>query len=342
MTDFNETISRLTESISQYSAATLINTTVPEYDGQQDVDEFLKRFKKATVTLTESLKCSALDRALSGAAKIWAKTIKEDLEKGRWTEVKRKFKERFKLHDQSMKHLEKIQNSKFKPEEMSLSSYVEIYANSYKKAHPGLQDKAIIQALRFNLPADIIKHLNTLSDEWVNFDSFDKFVNLILRLERKILPYEQKEKANENSGTLAIMTAIKALQDQNKQIQEALKKDKVEEEPQKSVEVVAAIAQPAQRRLEYRPTNPPRYSYINQSRNKRPFQPNDYHRRDADVPNKKQNYDGNQNRYQNDSHLSKQELQERYEQRFGKPPGPCYTCGDQHFNKHCPMRRYLN
>lgn len=358
MADLNETIAKLSESLSQHSATALVNLSLPEFNGSpnQDINTFLKKFKSATITLNDSLKCLALERSLVGPAHTWAKNhVKSDLRAGNWRATKQALLKRFQAPDQPLRNLNKLTNLKYNPSDMTLSSYVEVFVDTYRKVYPGCADQDVIRNLALKLTPEILLHLNMLSDSWTTFEFMDDFMTLVQRVEHKILPYEKSTKTDDNSNLVKLTEVIQDLR--NTVINRGEKEKAVQPE---QTEVIAAVVKEP---LRYPKNNQQQVAYPG---NHNPY-PQNYgnqhdqyqgnYRPQNSHPNAMQNQFDNRernkrgNNYQriNDHDkrpktdtTSRNHLQRQYEQRFGKPPGPCYTCGANHFNKHCPYNELKN
>lgn len=315
--DLNDSISKLSESLSQYSAAALMNVSLPEFDGQQDVKMFMDKFKRATVALNDDLKCLAFSRSLVGPAKVWSKSIKEHIKSGDWTEVKKQVNKRFSTQDESLKHLGKLQKMRYNPDETTLTSYVEVFANTYKKAHPASEPTDVIRGLRVNLTPDIVRHLNTLSEKWTEFKTLNEFYALVRRLELDILPFEQSSKASQKDDLASLTNAIKEIQGHIIKLSTDKKDDNPKSVP---VEVMAAISQPNQYRYDRRDIKRPRID------SQQGYQSRNYYNKGITQNPSQQIPDV----------LS--DLQRKYEEQHGKPPGPCRMCGALHFHRHCPFQ----
>lgn len=354
MADLNETITKLSESLSQHSAAALVNLTLPEFDGSpsQDINTFMKKFKSATITLNDSLKCLALDRCLVGPAHTWSKnTIKADLKTGNWRSAKQALLKRFQAPDQVLRYLDKLSKLKYNPEAMTLSSYVEVFADIYKKAHSNCMDQDILRSLSLKLTPEIILHLNMLSDSWVTLDSMRDFMSLIQRVEHKILPYERSTKTDENNNLAKLTEAIQELKNT------VISKNEDDRNSQaKQTEVLAAVAREPMRYPRRDQGVPNQVANYNQPRQQQGYR-GSYQNIDnshyngpqnqinLQDRNKRGNYypgTGNQDKRPRTDLRPPDDLQRQYEQRFGRPPGPCYTCNGNHFNKHCPYNELKN
>lgn len=320
-TYLNDSMTKLSDSLSQYAATALINLKLPSFGGLpgEDVNQFIKDFKNSTITINDELKCLALNRSLIGSAHIWAKNnIKNAIKKGDWGEVKSKLRERFVQPDESIRHLNKLSKMSYNPLNTTLSSYVDVFADLYKKAHKSATDHDIIRALHLNFPADILKHLNTLAEGWINLSSLGSFMLIVQRLERDILPYEPKPKPEDSNDIVNLTKAIKELQDAVKAKQHS------EDSRPEAVEVVAAVNRREQDN---------KRTYHDRGRQSRDY--DDHKKRrfnQGDKPNQPStNYNSKPDNY-------RENLQRNYEGQHGKPPGPCRVCGELHFHRHCPFQ----
>lgn len=339
-----QTLQRLTESMLQQAASAISAIAVPEFHGKpnEDVRAFLNRFKVATLALNDELRCLALNKALCGAAHVWAKTnIKNLMLIGDWKQIKRALVARFEAQDRELIYRGKLSKMTFDPEESTLTAYVEAFMDCHRKAHKGGSDKDAIKALKINLPNNIIRNLNLLNDNWSEFSSSDPLFGLIKRVESNIIPYEPKDESNVDKLTTESLTRIlKEFKDNLV----ASKKEK-EEEKNENTEALAAIRQvdrpdrpEARTRVQpigYRP-----YRGAFQGRKPGPIYNNRYDQgrrfREDYRPFKPR--ETRVNPEERMESPSKEKLQEAYYSRYGKPPGPCQICGEGHFNRHCPFQ----
>lgn len=190
-----ETLRLTSLSNAQQSAVSINFLKVPEFSGKpdEDVSEFLKKYKVATSMLTDEQKCLSLTRALIGSAAIWSKTIKSLCSEGKWKEVQKALKDRFGPADRNIRLREKLAKMSYMPSTHTLQSYVEAYEDLYKKAFNEQGGADIIQALRVNLPDRVIRGLNYLDDSWSSYKGMEDFYKLIKRYEANIQPYEKNE-----------------------------------------------------------------------------------------------------------------------------------------------------
>lgn len=355
----DETITKLCESINQQQQITSIaGLNIPEFGGgpHEDVTEFLQKFKATTFSLNDELKCIALRKALVNSARIWAKdNLKELILVGDWKEAKKAIEERFQSADYHERYHKKLLAMKYEPKEITLRSYVEGYVACFRKAHKTATDKNIIESLVQNLPTSIKHTLNMLSETWRQMDELKMLYPLIKRVEQTILPYAPAEQ--DPGEKLNVTTMAKLL----KQMQEEFKKDCLDkiklEAKTTQEEAVAAIGRiynqhGSNGNVDQRDVNkapyprfPARQHGFKDAQNMRYnryqayAQENNRQRRPPQpMPNRPLSFEHNE-KYKKE--FGRQNVQETYYQRFGKPPRPCLHCQESHFNRHCPYK-HLN
>lgn len=363
-THINETLNKLSDSLTQQATASINNLIVPEFRGlpDEDVCEFLARFKMATLTLPSNHRCIALNKALKGAAMVWAKSnIKTLMNSCDWKSIKTKMIERFDHPDRKLRYRERLSKLKFDRETSTLMSYVELFLELHNKAF-GLKKSTnqeitdAVQALRINLPDQIVKGLNTLEDKWTEYKNSEELINLIRRYELKIMPYESKY---EQSGpTLTKNELVDMLKELRDQVRSDMEKQK-EELTVQTKALATMVSQPSQpsqtsnqaqqsTKREFNSFNPNqsyRRSYRNQyqfNRFKRPrFEPKDNPKQIESSGRKDtSNVDNKVEDHRNVSSTPNEErdmLIAAYTAKFGQPPSTCELCQGAHHRKHCPL-----
>lgn len=350
------TLQKLANSIQQQAATSLSSIQIPTFKGlpEEDVHDYLRRFKLATITLSDELRCLALQKSLSGAAHIWSRNnIKHDLTLGNWSEVKKALVERFSSPNRELRYQEKLAKLQFDPKTSTLLSYVEAYADCYRRAHGAVTDQVIIKALSLNLPHPILKNLNLLNDEWIGFDRLRHFNDLVKKLETKIIPYESTETISDDKKSLAeLMKMIQELKEATQ------KRDQPKEDPKSDDQQALAAVRfqdnsgaQGSRNEGFR-NNDFRQNYRDSGLNK-PFYPRRdqqrYPRRGYQTfgPQRGSQFQYRSNNRNNEAHTNQQvsisnqkedssDLATAYEAKYGKVPSPCFTCKGNHFNRHCP------
>lgn len=192
----SDALDRLSQTLSQYQTSRIATIPMPEFKGlpNEDVHEFLKRFKIAALPLDDKTRWVALKKALGGPAHRWAKHNLESLiDRNDWKTAKKMIIDRFALPNQGLRHQERLSKLKFDAKESTLMSYIEVYADTYRKAYAQAKDIDVVRSLRLNLPNEIIRDLNLLSDGWSASESLSTLYQLVRRLESKILPYTHRD-----------------------------------------------------------------------------------------------------------------------------------------------------
>lgn len=323
---------KLTDAFDQYTAATVCSTSFPQFSGApgEDVHEFLRKFKLATLTFkNDQLKCLALQKALVGSARIWAKSnIKQQVQAGLWAAAKRALVDRFSEPDREVRYRERLNKMHFNGTTETLTSYVENYSDCFRKAHPGALDADLMKCLSINLPPNIIRHLNTLSDEWNSNGDWPTFYLLIKRIENKILPFEPKLDTSEDKNGIEALTKLVS------ELKESLRaRPDPPEAPTASETCNEAVAA-----FNFGPRNQNTFRGQNDQRFKKTYGP---HRHQNNSRGRQAPYEPRRQESQTDSgkpHMSEKELQAAYFKKFGDPPSPCHYCGGNHYNRHCMFR----
>lgn len=173
---------------SQASALMLAN--IPTFSGSQDEDlsDFMQRFKLATLTLSDEHRCLAITKAMTGSARNWLKTnIKDIIKIGDWAAVKKRIDERFGPPHKELKYIKRLAELNFSPESNKpLSCYVDDYYATYIKAHPEADEKTIVQNLHANLPASVKKTLNLMTDIYLAH-TIGEYRKIVQRYEHNIV-----------------------------------------------------------------------------------------------------------------------------------------------------------
>lgn len=85
---------------------------IPVFRGEprEDVRVFLTKFERATIGLSDEMRCKALMGALAGFAQHWAeKNINTEIESGNWQAAKSAILERYQ-HDREIRFQEHIKD----------------------------------------------------------------------------------------------------------------------------------------------------------------------------------------------------------------------------------------
>lgn len=328
------TMMRLADSIEQQVATSLTNLPIPQFGGNpnEDIFEFLTKYKAATISVGEAMRCKALQRALTGAAYVWARNnIKKNITEGKnWKACKAALIERFQPPNAEMRFHEKLSKMKYDQDKDSLLSYVEAYADCYRRVHHEAKDKDIISQLKLNLPNRIQRALNVINDGWSNLDDLKEVFKLARRAEEKILPFDK----DENQNQLNASSLIEILNSFKNSIREEVAKQATNKE-----EALAAIQLAGQQTNTNRATRNDEFA-SNQAQNasrggyqriRRPDNRDQGKRGYAPYPNRapgRRSYIPQE---------EAQKLKDAYNAKNGAPPRPCHACGGHHWNHDCPL-----
>lgn len=343
------TLSKLAESLNQYAASALTNLNVPEFRGSpgEDVRDFLGKFKDATLTLNDDMRCLAITKALTGSAKIWAKeNLKTELRDSKWKDITRALKARFGGPNADMENLEKLGKLKFDPSTDTLLSYLERYAAIYRRAHKNAADSDIVRSLKLNLPRNVQRGLNMFNDDWTELKNVKDLYALARRVEDKLLAYEQQDSQDKLMKAEELTKLIKDVKEL------ITRNEKKDPDPKTSTEALAIVrhqsASNGQENTKYHGDRSGKYSkrydqpYIGNQYNNRTYAPR--YPRDNLKRNAGQVRDNNlpySKRPRNEAQGAVGTLVEAYDIRYGKPPGDCQICRGHHYHRHCPFK-YLN
>lgn len=357
----DSTLAKLAHSLDSYAASAITSLAVPEFGGSpgEDVREFLAKFKTATITLSDDMKCLAIQKALKGSAKIWAKeNLKSNFLGQEWKPIKQALIKRFEGANAELRHLERLNQLKYEPTQDTLLSYIEKYVYLYRLAHTPCGDNDIIRALKINLPRQVQKALNILDDNWTICNDVRTLYSLARRAEEKILAYDTTDdegtqvRANEMAKLLKEVREIitkKPLNAQETEDQGALALISSQTNRERNEPARPLVPREGQYRgyySGYQRPNPRGYNsanqyrsnngrYQNENSDRRLLIPADNRTRDLVV---RRNNEPFEVRPEPDINS---ELVEAYYARYGKPPGPCQICQLPHYNRHCPYK-YLN
>lgn len=293
-------------------------SNLPEYRGvpNEDIEQFLREFGRATTALSPAQKCVALKKALVGDASIFAKNyLKTYLSLGQWKEAKKTLRTRFSPIEPSLLYRSQLNQLSFDPSQSTLLGYVDRYAKLYKKIHPSSGTNELIQDLSLNLGHNIILKLNHLSAEWRRIEDFENFRSLISRLERDIMSLETASASHTSRELVSTVNKLvtSALQPPLKEFQDLigrLNKTHLHEPSKANLAVIKNGGYPDKRQ-----------DQLKESSGKR----------------RERDWDSDRDKDRKPGFKKAKDLRRAYEEKFGEIPGPCYLCGGQHFRRHCPL-----
>lgn len=289
---------------------------VPEFRGapNEDINQFLSEFGRATTTLNATQKCLALKKALVGDAATYLKSyLKEDLQKGEWKKAKAKLRDRFSYIEPALLYRTELNKKSFDPKKNTLLGYVDGYAKLYSKIHTGAKDSELIQDLSLNLGKPIILKLNQISADWKSIEDFESFRKLISRLARDIMALEDEISIQETNDIASKVGSLvsSALSPHLKEFKGLISRLDEKSQDKPETEKLAAV-----KCGEY-PTRTKEYPRSDQNKRRG----REWEATDQQVPDKRTN-----------------DLMKAYEDRHGRVPGACLYCNGMHWHKHCPLR----
>lgn len=346
----NSTLQKLGENIAQQSALSINSINVSEFSGSpnEDVLEFLKKFKLQTLTLSDEHRCHALIKALRGSAINWAKAnIKDLLLTSDWKSIKNAMVTRFGPQDKRVRYMEKLNQLRYEDKTYTLMAYIETYILTHQKAFPSQSDNDAIQALKWNLPDNIVKGFNQMDDKWVKYESLTDLYDLAQRYERNILPYEKSKDSEKRSiDPDELKKMLNEFKDSITSVVQKKSESTCDNNKQLAIITHQQPSRPINRnqyhqqrpKFPYKPTN----RYQNKNYRNQDYQQhhkrynNDYNRNTHSKPHVK--FEHHRSHHQtNDIKTETQDPAKAYYAKFGKPPAPCKHCQGNHLNRHCPM-----
>lgn len=344
----NSTLQKLDLTLEQQTATAITGLNLPIFSGlaNEDVNEFLSRFKLATFVLSDKHRCLALNKCLAGVANTWAKTnIKKALSEGHWKIAKHALIERFGPADNVLKHREQLNSMNYQATQLTtLLGYVEKFISVYKKAYTKQDDSDAIMSLRLNLPHHIIRSLNLLDDNWSKYSSCDELYKLIRRYEQNIMPFEhltpQTQSVLDKEGVKELLTQLRSEFCLTQQPRELLGAIATSQDQTNNIRLEKYRYPPRSNRKPY--FGKRKYPYSDQQPSlttsnqdhKQPKLAIESNQNSQMINQSEQSYAIQNNEMQRDRF--------RHERR-NKPPSPCYYCGGDHWNSDCQKRaRDLN
>lgn len=235
-----DVIKQMSESNNNQAAASFLTIDLPKFHGKpnEDIDSFLIDYNIKTSTLSNSLKCSMIQRALVGDALLWFLHNDKLKSEDSWMTITTALRDRFASGDRKQRRLEKLQTMKFNPQEKTLTSYVESFVSLYKSVYLGAETKSILEHLDLNLPKNVRFALNLTDQDWLSRD-LDGFYELVRKVETKVLPLQD---TSEGDRDLAKKSDVEAILKQLTSLADKMSKP---EEPKAKETATVAAAQVA-------------------------------------------------------------------------------------------------
>lgn len=332
----NSTLQKLDSTLEQQTATAISSINLPTFAGLQneDVREFLNRFKVATFVLSDKHRCLALNKCLAGTANTWAKAnIKAALAGGQWKIVKKAFVERFGPADVILTHREKLNSMRYQDSSLTtLLGYVEKFIAQYKKAYTSQSDSDAIMSLRLNLPNTIIRSLNLLDDTWSKYTSCADLYKLVRRYEENIMPFEQANKQQavlDKAGVKELLNQLRTEFMPQQQARELLGAIAITQKSNDKQNFDKYRYQSQPRRIFYKR----RYPYSEQQSQQTASNLHHKQSKQASIEtlSSDKHHDADKQLIQSDTGVNPYK-------RPNKPPSPCYYCAGDHWNSDCSRR----
>lgn len=340
-----------------HSQASFAQVSVPKFNSCANVYDFLTEYEDATVGMTDAQRALLLNRAFPpGCHRTWYDNKLKPLIKASspWKIIKDKILERFSMQDNRDRHLAKLRELKFNPEEnRMLLDFVDDMIYSYERAYPADTDKeSCIRWIKTALPQNVQAALSVNPDYQCNTD-MDKLM-------RAVKQYDMSQSVNggkqsDRQLTAEMASMVKDLVSTVRKELESCKKDN--EATRKSNQAVVAAFQTGQSSRSYgdnwrdRQRSPQRVRYegrrspspVAARRSPSPMKqggtPNTNWRQEQ-KPGVPKEYAVARPEPGPVNKLDKAFSAKSYFDKFGVPPTPCSECNEDlwHWARHCHKR----
>lgn len=354
----------LSKSVDTICATlSMTNISVPRIDKSRDVREFINEFEFATEALPEESRLKLLAKAFPpGRYKSWyEREVAKAVQRGaKWKAIRNKIRDQYSDAEERDIHLRKLTELNFVEGKGRLRDFVEDLVYSFEQAFPTVEDdESKIRFVKSKIPATLQPELVRLN-EYNEVKSYEVFMKGIRQFD-KFKQWDQAKRVElAEKGEKVTKSELAEL---IKSLAEATRK-----EGEATRNVLAALRsrprEPSPGRARYErgqsPRRPSRESspFDTRRRERSPFNPNPTKFRSTENQgNYQKGRDGMETYHsaakpkdpmkisdpaRSDLPASSQESgskgvydQEAYFAKYGKPPGPCSSCGYMHWNKHC-------
>lgn len=354
--EFQETLSDTIREVLEGLSKTLNNntqTTVrpPTFSGErtQDVVEWLDEFEQITLGLSEQTKRQLLGCAFKKSARAWFKEeLKSSIDELSWEEIKQAILKRYKPNQQDY-YVEQLGKLKYQEDEgQDLASFVDQRVHISRMAYPNLGEREVVRDTILAMSPKVRSYLNLMSDT-TQIDKIQELKALVSRFDQKVdfpAPRDTSQVIDKTLFEELLKNAVEKLKDTHVEVAAAARRTE-QPAPEKPYEPkshqVACQCQCQVMPNEFRgqkinrqwagPYHHQRapYSMPYQSYQSRPY---NTHRYQQSTRPYQQRYPPQQQSHpQIPMNSSRQEAQ-----MPTRPPGPCFTCQGDHWNRDCPQR----
>jgi hypothetical protein len=370
MQDVTKSVDSLRTTLS------ITGVKIPRYDSFSDVFEFLGEYELLTTGLDDKQRILMLAKAFPvkcHRAYYEAELAPLISNPKPWSEVKKLIIKRFADTDDQARHLLRLRELKFDPEEdKSLLDFAEEVFHSYKRAYPPEVVKSTAVAhVKASLPKSLRQALNMHSDFREASDEE--------ALKRALKHYDLAKNVNKKAANSRELTrevtdmlkeTLKGFQDQMIESQKAVVAAiKMQDEKLERVSR-NRYQSPERGRRDQRPQSPRnssnQYGRSSPARDRRYYnspgrgessqayresQSNNYYDRRPPSKDRNDSYNSGYRSVsdrpptphaKDENRNSSQNAQEifdtkRYLDEFKMPPRPCSYCGSNHWDRHCPF-----
>lgn len=316
-------------------AAAVLQVVPPEFSGgpDDDVYEWVEKFERATTGLPDKQKSLLLPKAFVKAARHWFKDdLQPHLDEKDWPKIKGIILDRFSGQNKEDRYFNKLANLSYDcSRHGSLSSFADEFVRIYRKAYPKAGEQEVTQATVRAIPKQFRGPLGTMTKL--------RDITSVLDLKSTLKYFDQDVNIplpNETTKALDIHKIGELLKDAVKSMAEVHTKNTRNTSPAPSEEHLYLARD---NRHHYREDHGSRPNTRVTFQDRDNSLPRDgYHSGRAEYNNDHHMYRGQRPRYERQNrpasitHTNDRNRSER------PPPGPCYSCGGNHWNRQCPRK----
>lgn len=210
MSLFQDVTKSVDQLCTQLSVAHVI---VPKFNSDIDVYDFISEYELATISLPDEQKKSLLPKAFAHAkSRAWFENdLKPNLPIINWQGVKNKIISRFARLEDCDRHLSKVNNLKYHPEQgHKLLDFIDELHNSFEKAYISINHKPdFVRQFKCSLPTNVTAKLNLIP----GFESATNKEELQSVAKKYDMSFTNEENSNQvnKAGLTQITTALEKM-----------------------------------------------------------------------------------------------------------------------------------
>lgn len=209
---------------------------VEPFNGDDNVNEFIRKYEDLTRTLDEKQQALSVTNYLSGTARRWyERKYNGNYNNVTWVNIKNDLLARYGSYDARTSAIRKLKSMSWQEGVQKLSTYVDDYIYYYEKATPTADVESKIAAVHESLPEHIREKFMSMGKAAHTLKDLEEYTQLIKQLE-EILWFANKTRKSSSQAevlgheTKRVMYAIKARN--YKQESAAAGLENVEQEPE--------------------------------------------------------------------------------------------------------------